>query len=118
MNALRSAAAVLMLGLALHAHDSRAVMILTNGTDEVEWHVGDPAPSINLASDRFVVLACGAELGWVYANFSSIPTRAIGGTAQQTARRASAAAPGENVCVMWRGDNARFIADNLEIITD
>jgi hypothetical protein len=117
MNALRTAAAVLMLGLALHAHDSRAVLILTNGTDEVEWHVGDPAPSINLASDRFVALACGAELGWIYANFSSIPMRAIG-SKTQTARRATAAVPGENDCVMWRGDNARFVADNLDLASE
>ena len=113
MNALRSVLAALVLGLTLQSHDSKAVLLLANDTDEVEWRVGEPAPSINQARQEFVVMACGAELAWVYANFPTLPTRTLG-TAQPS-RRAVAVAPGEWECVIWRGDNARFIADNITV---
>ena len=101
MNALRSIVAVTALGLSFYAHESEAVLTLSNGTEETTWFVGQPAPSINLAPDTFVVVACGAELTWVYANFPTIPMRSVHHTAT------------DNDCVIWRGDNARFIADNI-----
>ena len=115
MNALRSVLAVMMFGLAFHSHDSQAVLVFANGSSEIEWYVGDQVPSIDLAPPGFVVLACGAELAWVYANFPTIPMRTIGGTATTAHRAFSTATPPENTCVIWRGDNARFIADNLAV---
>jgi hypothetical protein len=114
-NVLRSAFAILALGSTLYAHDSDAVLVLANGETELEWYVGQQVPSIDLSPDEFVVLACGAELAWVYDNFPTIATRKLPGTT--TTRRAAtvAAMPAENVCVLWRGDNARFIADNLAV---
>ena len=117
MNALRSALVALVFGLALQSNESQAVLILANGTDEIEWYVGQPAPSIDLGPPQFLVAACGAELGWVYANFPTIPTRTIASTAK-AARRAAAVTPLESECVTWRGDSARFIADNLTVTTD
>jgi len=116
MNELRAALAVLVLGLTFHSHDSKAVLIFVNDTDEVHWHVGEPAPFIDLAPERFVAMACGAELAWVYANFPTLPMRTIG--APQPTRRALAVTPGEWDCVIWRGDNARFIVDNIRITSD
>jgi hypothetical protein len=101
MKTLRSIVAVMALGMGLYTQDSGAVLTLSNGTDEISWFVGQPAPSINLAPYTFVVVACGAELTWVYANFPTIPMRSVHHT------------PTINDCVIWRGDNARFIADNL-----
>jgi hypothetical protein len=113
MNAMRTALAALVLGLTLQAHDSEAVLLLANDTDEVEWRIGEPAPSINQAPYEFLAMACGAELSWVYENFPTLPKRMLGAT--QPTRRAVAGAPGEFECVIWRGDNARFIADNITV---
>jgi hypothetical protein len=112
LNALRSAFAVLVLGGAFYANDSNAELVFSNGTDEVEWRVGQPIPSIDLSPDGFVVFACGAELGWVYQNFPTIAMRTIG-TASTNKHAVVKAAPLDNECVIWRGDSARFIADNL-----
>ena len=115
MNALRSALAVLVVGSALYAHDSNAVLLLANDTDDVEWYIGQPAPSVNMASEGFVVVGCGAELGWIYDHFPTIATRTITVPAAQKRVLAVVAAPAYNECVIWRGDNALFIADNLTI---
>jgi len=111
---LRLALAMLLAATAIYPNDSRAVLVLINGAVEIEWYVGQPVPGIDLAPAQFTVAACGAELTWVYDNFPTIPTRTIGGS---TLRRRSAIAtpPAENECVIWRGDNARFIADNLNV---
>lgn len=114
MKTLRSALAVLAVAVAVYPVDSRAVLVLVNGTTEIEWYVGQPVPSIDLAPAQFAVAACGAELTWVYENFPTIPMRTIGGTTLR-GRSAIATQPPENQCVLWRGDNARFIADNLAV---
>ena len=114
MKTLRFTLAVLAAAIAFHPDDSKAVLVLTNGAVEIEWYVGQPAPGINLAPAEFAVAACGAELAWVYENFPTLPTRTIGGSTLRR-RSAIAAPPAENECVIWRGDNARFIADNLAI---
>ncbi len=113
MNALRSTLAALALGLTLHTQGSNAALFLYNDTEEVAWYVGEPAPSIAMPPDNFGVMACGAELAWVYANFPTLPMRKIG--TEQPTRRAVAVAPSEGECVIWRGDNARFIADNITV---
>ena len=116
MNTLRSALAALVLGLTLHAHDGDAALFLYNDTEEVAWYVGEPAPSISMPPDNFGVMACGEELAWVYANFPMLPTRKIG--TEQPTRRAAAAVPSERECVIWRGESARFIADNITVTVD
>ena len=112
MKTLRFALAILVVAIAFYPDDSKAVLVLTNGAVEIEWYVGQPVPSIDLAPAQFTVAACGAELARVYDNFPTIPTRAIGGSTLRR-RSAIAAPPTENECVIWRGNNARFIADNL-----
>ena len=114
MKTLRFALAILVVAIAIHPHDSKAVLLLTNGAVEIEWYVGQPVPGIDPALAQFTVAACGAELTWVYENFPAIPTRTIGGSTLR-ARTAIATPPAENECVIWRGDNARFIADNLKV---
>jgi hypothetical protein len=114
MNALRSALAVLAAVSTLHAQDSRAVLFLSNGDTDLQWHIGEPAPSIALGTDTFVAAACGPELVWVYNNFPTLPMRAIG-TATAHKRALISGTPTETDCVIWRGDLARFIADNLGV---
>jgi hypothetical protein len=116
--ALRSVFAALIVGCAIYSHDSSAVLLLITNHDEVEWFVGGQAPSIDIGSDgSFVVLACGAELTWVYENFPTIAQRKLP-AAQATlparsAHRALTVA--NNACVMWRGNDATFIADNIDM---
>jgi hypothetical protein len=114
MNKLRTAIATTLLGLALHAPDSSAVLVVANDTERAEWRVGEPAPAINQWADYFTVVACGAELAWVYDNFPTIPKRAL---TPLSARKtlSTIEPPAESTCVFWRGDAARFIADNLEL---
>ena len=114
MNMLKAAIAAILLGWTLHAHDAKAVLLIGNGTSQAEWRVGEPAPSIDGWSDYFTVVACGAELAWVYDNFPTVPKRAL---SPASARKLASATepPSEKVCVFWRGDVARFIADNLEL---
>ena len=115
MSALRSAFAALVIVGAMYPQVSSAVLVLYNGVDYIEWTVGEPEPSINLGSDWFVAEACGHELTWVYEKFPTLPMRTLS-TAASTRRAGVPIAPGENECVIWRGDNARFIADNLRVL--
>ena len=115
MNALQSVVAALALAGAICPQVSDAALVFRNGTDVAEWSVGEPVPSINLGPDWFVAEACGAELVWVYEKFTAIPMRTLSGAA--AARRSGTPfTPSENECVIWRGDHARFIADNLVIL--
>ena len=115
IGALRSAVAVLAVAGTLYAHDSNAVLVMANGTYQAEWYIGQAVPSIDVYTDFYVVEACGAELAWVYTNFPTISSRTFGASALQR-RAAVAAPPAEEVCVIWRGDEARFIADNLDLM--
>ena len=103
MNAMR-----MMLALALslscaYASESQAMIVLSNGDTQVVWRVGDPEPSINLNVAWFSAAVCGAELTWVSQRFPGLPMRTL------------THAPGANDCVIYRGDDARFIADNLVV---
>ena len=117
--ALRSVFAALIVGCAIYSHDSSAVLLLITNQNEVEWFVGGPAPSIAIGSDgSFVVLACGAELTWVYENFPTIAQRKLPAAkatppALRSAHRALTVA--NSACVMWRGGDATFIADNIDM---
>jgi hypothetical protein len=46
---------------------------------------------------------CGLELTWVNQRFPGLSMRTL------------TRAPGANDCVIYRGDDARFIADNLVV---
>jgi hypothetical protein len=118
MDKLKAMVAALVLGCSIYAHDSKAVMVIFNGTSQVEWRIGEPVQSINPFTDYFTLVACGAELAWVYENFSAIPGRAVGATSIAQKRIGTAEAPGETQCVFWHGDFARFIAENLDTGTN
>ena len=90
VNALRSGFAALVVGCAFYAQDSNAVLLLENDTTTVEWYVGQPEPSMSMAINGFVVVACRRELAWVYEQFPMIATRSIAAPATQ--RRAQAVA--------------------------
>jgi hypothetical protein len=61
----------------------------------VSWTVGQPRPSINTAGN-FSCAADGGERKFIKDNFSGLPFRLTIATV-----------------TIWRGDLARFIADNL-----
>jgi hypothetical protein len=61
----------------------------------VSWTVGQPRPSINTAGN-FSCAADGGERKFIKDNFSGLPFRLNSPTV-----------------TIWRGDCARFIADNL-----
>jgi hypothetical protein len=103
-----------MLTGTLYSQDSNAVLTLANGAIEVDWYVGQPMPSIDLTPEPFVVIACGAELAWVYSTFPGIPVRTLS-LLPGIKRIVASATPLDTVCVIWRGDHARFIADNLVV---
>jgi hypothetical protein len=60
------------------------------------WRIGQPFPSIDM-SGEFACAATGNELAYVSSKFANMPTTA----------------PGNDHMIIWRGDAARFIADNL-----
>jgi hypothetical protein len=47
---------------------------------------------------------------------ADVVVKDTGAPATATKRALAVAAPAANVCVIWRGDNALFIADNLTVI--
>lgn len=68
----------------------------TQTSETVTWFVGQPVPSINEAYD-FACAANGNELDYVKSKFSGLPLRVT-----NQART-----------MIWHGDDARFIIDNL-----
>jgi hypothetical protein len=103
MNAMRMLLALALSSTCLYAAQSQAMIVLSNGQTQVVWHVGDPEPSINENVTWFSAAVCGAELTWVSQRFPGLPMRTL------------AHAPAANDCVIYRGDDARFIADNLVV---
>jgi hypothetical protein len=100
--------------LALYAAQAGAVLVCTSAdphyddgddgafTDVVimyaSWKVGSPAPSLDVGAEQIVTCAAnGAELAYIAAHFSGLPMRS--NAAGRT--------------VVWRGDAAVFILDNL-----
>lgn len=119
MNKLKSVLAALLLGCSIYAQTGNAVLLIDNGTDRVEWRVGEAVHSINEFTDYFAVVACGAELAWVYENFPTIPMRTFGNALTERKRTGLSVSemPTEDQCVFWHGDIARFMADNLDVNT-
>jgi hypothetical protein len=103
MNAMRVLLAVALSSCCLYASQSEAMVVFSNGQTQVVWHVGDPEPSIDESPASFSAAVCGPELTWVTQRFPGLPTRTL------------THAPGAYDCVIYRGDNARFLADNLVV---
>jgi hypothetical protein len=87
----------------LYAAQSQAVIVLSNGEAQVVWRVGDPDPSIDEGVEWFSAAVCGPELTWISQRFPGLPMRTL------------VRAPAASDCVIYRGDDARFIADNLVV---
>ena len=103
MNAMRMLLAVALTSGCLFATASQAVVIFSNGQTQVTWRVGDPEPSIDENVALFSAAVCGAELTWVGQRFPGLPMRTL------------THAPATYDCVIYRGDFARFLADNLVV---
>ncbi len=106
MNAMRVLLAVALSSSCLYASQSQAMVVLSNGDTEVVWNVGDPEPSINENVAWFSAAVCGAELTGLSQRFPGLPMRTL------------TSAPAEYDCVIYRGDDARFVADNLVVNDD
>jgi hypothetical protein len=106
MNAMRTLLVLALSSVCLYAAESQAMIVLSNGQTEVVWNVGDPEPSIDENVALFSAAVCGAELTWVSQRFPGLPMRTL------------TRAPGVYDCVIYRGDDARFIADNLVVNGD
>jgi hypothetical protein len=106
MNAIRTLLVLALSSVCLYAAESQAMIVLSNGQTEVVWNVGDPEPSIDENVALFSAAVCGAELTWVSQRFPGLPMRTL------------TRAPGVYDCVIYRGDDARFIADNLVVNGD
>jgi hypothetical protein len=103
MNAMRMLLALALSLSCLYASESQAIIVLSNGQTQVVWHVGDPEPSIDENVAWFSAAVCGTELTWVSQRFPGLPMRTL------------THAPASNDCIIYRGDDARFIADNLVV---
>lgn len=100
---MRTILAVALASTFLYAQPSQAMIVLSNGSTQVVWHIGDPDPSINENVEWFSVAVCGQELAWLTSRFPGLPMRSLTATPRATD------------CVIYRGDDARFIADNLVV---
>ncbi|HKW79581.1 MAG TPA: hypothetical protein VJQ49_01105 [Casimicrobiaceae bacterium] len=103
MNPMRTLLAVAVASICLHAQQADAIVILSNGSTQVTWSIGQPEPSINENVTLFSAAVCGQELSWLSTRFPGLPMRTLTAT------------PGPYDCVIYRGDDARFIADNLVV---
>lgn len=103
MNAMRMLLGVAFTSCCLFASSSQAVVIFSNGQTQVSWRVGDPEVSIDENVPWFSAAVCGAELTWVSQRFPGLPMRTL------------TRAPAAYDCVIYRGDNARFLADNVVV---
>lgn len=71
------------------------IQFVNNDTGQtVNWVIGQGNPGINTAGN-FTAAADGAEVGFIQDNFPGLPFHS--GSHR----------------VIWRGDNARFLADNV-----
>jgi hypothetical protein len=99
----RTLLALALASCCVYAVPSQAMVIFSNGQSQVVWRIGDPEPSINENVAVFSAAVCGAELAWVSQRFPGLPMRTL------------ASAPRDYDCVIYRGDDARFLADNLVV---
>jgi hypothetical protein len=106
MNAMRTILVVALASFCLYAQPGQAMVILSNGQTQVVWHLGDPEPSIDEDVSWFSVAVCGQELTWLSSKFPGLPMRTMTNP------------PADFDCVIYRGDDARFVADNLVVNGD
>lgn len=88
---------LLIAALLLVSANAGAALVCVNGDsgEQVQWTVGTPVPSINL-DGPITCAANGAELQYIRDKFTGIPMRS-----------------GLGRTVLFRGDAAVFIIDNL-----
>lgn len=91
----RSIYVVAVAALLLSANADAALLCQNPAGDSITWTVGQPVPSINV-SEGVTCAANGAELDAIRTKFSGIPMR-----------------NGTGRVVLFRGDVAVFIVDNL-----
>lgn len=105
---------VLALILAALAANANAVLVCTSTDDHFDdadagqfdqivltatWYVGHPTPSLDIGAEQYLTCAAtGNELAYIRANFAGLPMRGNSNSR----------------VVIWHGDNARFILDNLQ----
>lgn len=100
---MRTALAIALSALTFNAN---AVLVCSSTNDYdppqvVSWYVGQPAPSINVGPEQYVVCAAnGVELAFIGSAFADLPMRGSGN------------GRGSRV-VIWRGEAATFLLDNL-----
>ena len=106
---MKTALAIALAALSFNAHAILACSSADANFDDpdatgpgtvetVTWYVGQPAPDLNVGAEQFVSCAAnGAELTYITQRFSGLPMRGNG------TRRT----------ILWRGDAAVFILDNL-----
>lgn len=88
---------LLALALLVSANAANAFLVCNNGDtgEQVTWFVGQPVPSLNI-DGPVTCAANGAELQYIRDKFTGIPMRG-----------------GLNRTVLFRGESAVFILDNL-----
>lgn len=90
----------LFVALALVSANANAMLVCTSSNDydpeqSVAWTVGTPFAGLNVGPEQFVSCAAsGPELAYLKKAMPDLPMTT-------------------GKIVLWRGDNARFIADNL-----
>jgi hypothetical protein len=104
---MKTTNALAALALLLFASHASAVLVCTSedvdggvsgAIQYATWYVGQPLPSLDVGSEQFVSCAAnGAELTYITTKFTGLPMRGNG-----TGRT-----------ILWRGDPASFILDNL-----
>jgi hypothetical protein len=87
-----------MLGLTMISSAQAALYCENEYGDTLTWYVGQEVPSINL--EGLSCMANNAELNYIYERFNNVPQIVI---ARHDYRKP----------VLWRGDAAVFIMDNL-----
>jgi hypothetical protein len=104
---MKTTNALAALALLLFASQASAVLVCTSEDDGggvsgaiqyATWYVGQPLPSLDVGPGQFLSCAAnGAELTYITTKFSGVPMRGNG-----TGRT-----------ILWRGELAGFILDNL-----
>jgi hypothetical protein len=104
---MKTTNALVALTLLLFASRASAVLICTSEDDDggvsgaiqyATWYVGQALPSLDVGPQQFVSCAAnGAELTYITTKFTGLPMRGNG----------------VGRTILWRGEQASFILDNL-----
>lgn len=100
---MRKTLLAVCLTLAVSAPASAALMCVNETYDEyANWHIGEPHPDIPTEGALWCV-ATSAELAYIQRHYTGLRSR-IGATTQ---------GGNGNSVIIWQGDDAAFILDNL-----